>query len=428
MMPVNACTLFSTPLSLQSATIQSSVVASRKQGMQDTVAPSQPKVNTPLPSSSPSSSTLAFPESTISNSSDGLNGSANEATKSERAEYDDLLPLEVTDFGWKMRKEPRPELAPKSSLREEDLQHENARTEQKPFAERDSSFVVEEKSDDDVELDSQASPMHLTPMVDSAERERLKLTLSQAASALPSPFSPSESVRPLTPPFPETDEPELLQDVSSSLVSSVTVTADDGRSRKAGRTHLAIDVSPTNDVGYLLFPPLLMSDQRRYSLVDLGSVTAPTASRRTLSDVGACTTSLRPQTGLPSNNASEELESGPESRTSSPPSTARFSTFAEMGIQSFAMAKGGKTVDSKKKGADAYEKRRHKKDDVTFISKERNRHFLEPTNLIFAQEKDVVVLESPEIKPDAIVVHAEAHHKPKKHRSPKSKSPDCIIM
>ncbi|KAL5512060.1 hypothetical protein ACEPAH_5279 [Sanghuangporus vaninii] len=389
--------------------------------MLNIAAPSQPKVNSPLSSSSHSSSALAFPESTFSNSSDGLNGMASEATKSERAEYDDLLSFKVTDFGWKVRKEPRPEVAPKSSLREEYLQPENARTEQKPFSERDPSLVVEEKSDDYVELDSQATPTHLIHVV-SAERERPKLTLDQAASALPSPFNHSESNinRPLTPPFPDLDEPESFQDVSSSLVSSVTVSEDDGR--KAGRAHLAIGESPTNDAGYL-FPPLPMFEQRRYSLVDLGLVTAPAAGRQTLSDVGACTTSLRPQTGLPSNNVSEELESRPESRTSA----ARFSTFAEMGIQSFAMAKGGKTVDSKKKDTEAYDKKRHKKDDIAVISKERNKHFFEPMNIIYTQGKDVVVLESPKIKPDAIVVHAEALYKPKKSIEARNQNPQIAL-
>ncbi|KAL5528833.1 hypothetical protein ACEPAG_4807 [Sanghuangporus baumii] len=406
---------------------QSSVVVLRKQGMLDTVAPAQLEVIRLLPLSSHSSSALAVSESTVSKSNDGLNGTANNTTKSESAEYDGLLPSEVTDFGWDVREdseEPRLEVAPKLSLWEEDLQPGNARTEQESFAERNSSFVMEEKSDGSVELDSQATPMHFIPMADSAEREVQKLIIGQAASALPSPFSPSESVRPLTPPFPDTDESKPLQNVSSSLVSSVTVTADDGR--KAGRKHLGFDASPTNDASYL-FPPLPMPDQRRYSLMDLGSRTAPTADRRTLSDVGACTTSLHPQTGLPSDNASEELE---EFRTSLPPSTVRFSTFAEMGIQSFAMSKGEKTVDSKKKETKAYDKRRHKKIDgagnVAVISKERNRHFLEPTNPIGAQEKNVVVLDSPT---DAIVAPAaaETHHRGK-IRSPKLKSADCIVM
>ncbi|KAL5490715.1 hypothetical protein ACEPAI_5549 [Sanghuangporus weigelae] len=338
MTPVNACTLFSTQAVPFLSNLRKSVLRC---------------CQSLLPSSSHSSSALAFPESTVSNSSDGLNGTANNTNKSESAEHDDLLLSEVTDFGWKVREEPHPEVTLKLSLWEKNLQPGSARTEQKPIAERHSSFVEEEK------------------------------------------------------------------------------TADDGR--KAGRRHLGFDASPTNDAGYL-FPPLPMSDQRRYSLVDLGLVNAPTAGRRTLSDVGACTTSLRPHPGLPSNinNASEELESGPEFRLSSPPSTARFSTFAEMGIQSFAMSKGEKTVDSKKKDTKPYDKRRHKKTDgavnVAVVSKERKRRFLEPTNPIHAQEKNVVVLESPEIEPDAIVTPAETHHKPKKHRSPKLKSTNCIVM
>ena len=134
--------------------------------------------------------------------------------------------------------------------------------------------------------------------------------------------------------------------------------------------------------------------------------------------IGAIARSTRPGTEGSINNANVTLASGSESLPMSHPSTARFSTFAEMGIQSFAMAKGGKTVESRKKDATGNGKKRQT------ASNEQDNRSLEHDSAVGMRNEgaDDVASNAPAAPP------IETYDNRRKHKASKFKSADCIIM
>ncbi|EJD06286.1 uncharacterized protein FOMMEDRAFT_139473 [Fomitiporia mediterranea MF3/22] len=184
--------------------------------------------------------------------------------------------------------------------------------------------------------------------------------LDQPALLVSSPSSPQ---RPLTPPFPEDSEPRPAR--NSTLLFEPVDTGRDislpPTSIYDARRHSTVALNSMTEANELL-EPIQFPEQRRFSLIDPGPITSLGAGRRTISDVGldGFLPPMRRRSPLSYAAGNANSASVPTSRSPSRPVSARFSTFDEMGIQSFAMDKGEKTVDTmtkRKKELKAKEKR-----------------------------------------------------------------------
>ncbi|THH03546.1 hypothetical protein EW145_g6181 [Phellinidium pouzarii] len=151
-------------------------------------------------------------------------------------------------------------------------------------------------------------------------------------------------------PFPETLTLRLITNVEDSILRPPALSDR--------RRHSSANLSPTANSGDNFLAPIRFPEQKRYSLIDAGPLEPPPGmgtGRRTMSAVGL--TSGTPPLRRP--RRSRQLTGGLDGdvtesgSSSSRPSTARYSTFAEMGIQGAVMAKGEKTID-------VYKRRKYK--------------------------------------------------------------------
>lgn len=156
------------------------------------------------------------------------------------------------------------------------------------------------------------------------------------------PPSPS-TLRSLTLPFPDEPDSSDSIDRNARLGSNM-----DGFAAFLGspgpafdmRRHSSAALSPIESTEETISPQ--SPQQRRYSLVDMGPIPSLVPGRQSV------LVSPIPRRPRILHNSSDTGSSS-TSRSGSRPASSRFSTFEEMGIQSFAMAKGGKAVDLTKK-------------------------------------------------------------------------------
>ncbi|KAI5117566.1 hypothetical protein M0805_009644 [Coniferiporia weirii] len=240
------------------------------------------------------------------------------------------------------------------------------------YAAEHTEFGDKTEAQDDLGVEATAD-VQLEDVRPSAERSREQLpSLPRDQGFVDDNSDPSESQLPLPSfmsPLGEAGNSSGTQ--YSSPDSSYTDLRLVTNSRDAGlspfsfpsdrRRHSSANLSPTVASGADLLVPAHFPEQKRYSLFDSGPLPTATSSldarRRTKSELGlsAGTPPLRRPRRARGLNG-DGTESGSSSISGSRPSTARYSTFAEMGIQSFAMTKGEKTMDTKGGGKRKAEK------------------------------------------------------------------------
>ena len=153
--------------------------------------------------------------------------------------------------------------------------------------------------------------------------------LQHPTLVIDSPSSPPDSRRPLTPPFPEvSDEPEYTNPSLRLVSNNDDFSAFLGSPQLAHdmRRHSSAALSPT--LGVEEGNARQFSGLRRYSLIDAGPV--PRRDLEDQQDTFEAPIPRRPRVRRDSSEAGS-------SRTSV--SASRYSTFEEMGIKGFAMAK-----------------------------------------------------------------------------------------
>lgn len=277
-------------------------------------------------------------------------------------------------------------------------------------------------------LDRSSQEPHIADAFPELQQPRPHL----AQLVLPSlsiPPSPSISQRSLTPPpFSSTDE--VPQPSKLSLLEPIGTSFDalSGYSNQSyHRRHSSVALSPITDSDGLL-APVQFPEQRRFSLIDSGPISGNVSARTTISDVEQ-DIFVPPTRRFVDGDSSSRSSS----RSSSQPRTARFSTFAEMGIQSFAMEKGEKTVDTLNKGKKKREaKLKGKKNKDT---KEEEKKKSTETADAFTESRLQDALDTNELRPAGFEAQADVdeHYslgdeKIKDGKAFKAKEKSCIIM
>ena len=229
-------------------------------------------------------------------------------------------------------------------------------------------------------------PMPLDPLVPTISQKIsisttvMQPEVSSPTSSLPSPSLPSPSLPspetakpPLSPessllPFPgETSETKQEQDLSKTDETDMDFAASLIPPKLVEtRRHSSVELKPDSEGGLLM--PTQFPEMKRYTLVDVSPLSELGADNgSTLSDQNK--DAFTPLTWKRERKLSsvDGTQSSSSSRSASlappaEPRSRRYSTFAEMGIQSYAMAKGERTVNA----SDVQVKRERRKSRLNF--------------------------------------------------------------